>query len=252
MKKRLKIFIPIAIAAISFLSVLFPVREARAETSGAYMRVITQDTPFYADSSGTQLLFYLPYTYYVKILKKESGFSRIEINGTGATAALDGYAPTDLLFSDGLEVKNPFVELEVTTASTAVLYADSSLSVALQYIFPSREMRYYGFLPTSEGSRIYYVSYNNRLGYVKESEIKPFVIPDHPNELTFIVKEPDPVPETPSVGKDDEPNADDATVNLRIVIIACLAFAGVIALFVAFKTKPPRKKHNYYDENDYE
>ena len=68
MKKRLKIFIPIAIAAISFLSVLFPVREARAEASGAYMRVITQDTPFYADSSGTQLLFYLPYTYYVKIL----------------------------------------------------------------------------------------------------------------------------------------------------------------------------------------
>ena len=83
-------------------------------------------------------------------------------------------------------------------------------------------------------------------------------LPNHPNELTFIKKQTEPEPAPTEQPTDDGSNADadksggDSVVNLRIVIICCLAFAGVIALFIAFKTKPPRRKQNYYDENDYE
>ena len=43
----------------------------------------------------------------------------------------------------------------------------------LQYIFPEREMIYYGKLSSPQGI-IYYVSYNDKLGYVKESNVYPF------------------------------------------------------------------------------
>ena len=254
MKKQICIFLTFTIALFLFA----PPPRANAEAGDFYYRVITEDTPFYADKAGTQLLFYLPYTYYVKVLSRDTAMCRIEVYGTGATAALDGYAPTDMLFSDGLEVKNPFVNLEITTSSNAVLYGDSALTTTLQYVFPARGLRYYGSLPADDGLFLFYVSYNNRLGYVKESEITPFVIPNHPNELTFIKKQTEPEPAPTEQPTDDDSNAeadktaDESVVNLRIVIICCLAFAGVIALFIAFKSKPPRRKQNYYDENDYE
>lgn len=250
MKKLLCIAISTAMTMPYLISPATAALKANAETGYSYMRVITEDTPFFASPSDSSPLFYLPYTYYVKVIGKSGSFTRVEINGTGYTAALDGYVPTDMLFFDGLEVKNPFVELEITTASTAVLYSDSELTDVRQYLFPERNMRYYGFLLSANGSRIYYVSYNDRLGYVKESDIIPFAIPQHPNELTFIVKEPEPE-QTPTGNENDNSVKTDNN-GLRLAIIGCLAFAGIIALLVAFKGKPRQKTRGYYDESDYE
>lgn len=253
MKKIICIFISFAIT-LPFLA-FAPVRGVKAFGGEAYRRVITETTPFYADKAATQLLFYLPYTYYVKVLSADGAMTRVEVYGTGATAALDGYVPAEMLYNDGLEVKNPFVNLEIITSATAILYGDAALTSTLQYVFPSRGLRYYGFIYAADGSKLYYVGYNNRLGYVRESEITPFVIPDHPNELTFIPKPTEPIPTPNEDTKPSEADGQDETaaaVSLRAVIIVCLIFAGVIALFIAFKTKPPQKKQSYYDENDYE
>lgn len=230
-------------------------RSANADAGDFYMRVITADTPFYSNANGSNLLFYLPYTYYVKILSRDTVMTRVEVYG-GETAAIDGYAPTSMLFKDGLEVKNPYVNLEITTSATCVLYADKAMTTVLQYVFPSRGLRYYGALPAADGSNLFFVSYNGRLGYVRESEITPFVIPDHPNEATFLI--PEPEPEQPTTQPNDEQKTDgekpDKTADdLRIIIIFCLLLAGLIALFVALKSKPQNKKPaDYYDENYFE
>lgn len=230
---------------------------AKADAGDFYMRVTTETTPFYADKNRSQLLFYLPYTYYVKILSKDDVMARVEVYG-GETAAIDGYVPTETLFSDGLEVKNPFVNLELTTAKTTVLYADSALTDVLQYVFPSRGLRYYGSLPAVDGSNLFFVSYNGKLGYVKESDVIPFVIENHPNELSFIIKEPEVPATEPEKTPADTPDANDgdeqkSSDNLKIIIIACLIFAGIIALLVSIKSKPVRKKQSdYYDENYFE
>lgn len=256
MKKIIIVFLLLSIAVATVPQSGF----AKADVGDFYMRVTTETTPFYADKNRSQLLFYLPYTYYVKILSKDDVMARVEVYG-GETAAIDGYVPTETLFSDGLEVKNPFVNLEITTAKTTVLYADSALTDVLQYVFPSRGLRYYGSLPAADGSNLFFVSYNGKLGYVKESDVIPFVIENHPNELTFIIKEPE-VPatepeETPSDSSNSSNSPNDSeqksSDNLKIIIIACLIFAGVIALLVAVKSKPARKKQNdYYDENYFE
>lgn len=222
-----------------------------AAADSLYLRVITQETPFYAEETDSSLLFYLPYTYYVKVLGYGTAYTHVEIYGS-AFAAVDGFVPNGALFSDGLEVKNPYPEITLTTARTCVLYADSTLKNTVQYVFSSRNMDYYGALPIVGGETLYFVGYNGKLGYVKESDVFPFNVTAHPNELTFL--KPDE-PEQPK--EDDKPlNAEDTSGDetVKWIIIGCLGAAGIVALLTVFTKKHPEKKAaaGYYDENDFE
>ncbi len=236
--------------ALMLLPILSPLKVAKA-TPTEYLRVITNDTPFYTDERATDPLFYLPYTYYVKVLDKNSELCHVEVYGTGNTVALDGFVPTDMLFNDGLSVTNPFAMQTLTTSQSAVLYQDSTLSTPLQYVFAERSMRYYGSLSTDDGI-IYYVGYNNRLGYVKESDVYPFALADHPNKLTFI-KEPETVSPTPPTDEQPETEQAQEFFSLKIVVIVCLILAGILALVFSLRTRPQKSVAvGYYDENDYE
>ncbi len=213
-----------------------------------YLRVIDDTTPLFSDESGSNLLFYLPYTYYVRVINVGEKFAHVECYGEGLPA-LDGYAPTDMLYNDNLKVDSPYPTVTLKTSTQTVLYADTELTKPLQYLFAERELCYYGNLGGE--TSVYCVGYNGKLGYVTEEGIYPFDLPLHPNELTFI--EPEPViPEMPSE-ETPNPSEGDGLLSLRIIVIACLVSAGVIALLLALRKKP--KKHQtvgYYDENDYE
>lgn len=239
------LFLPLILACfyVCFSPYAYPVN-----AQDEYLRVITEDTPFYQNLSDDSPLFFLPYTYYVKALGVENDFTYVEVYGQGGVAAIDGFVPTDMLFSDGLSVENPFVILTLTTQSTAVLYADSNLTVPVQYLFANRQLNYYGKLG-SENEIVYFVGYNDKLGYVKEDAVFPFSIPNHPNELTFIVPE---TPQTPPVENLPQSTNDEYLI-LKICIIACLIFAGVVALFFAIKFRANKSvATSFYDENDYE
>ena len=250
MKKKIFLTLTVTlIASIIFCSQNFSLHTHNAHASSLYLRVITEDTPFYKNITDQAPLFYLPYTYYVKVIGSNNGFYHVECYGNGTSTALDGYVPESFLFNDGLAVTYPYVSLNITTVNTTILYADSELKNNLQYVFQDRTLQYYGSLLTDNGT-IYYVGYNNRLGYVKESDVFPFSIPNHPNELTFIQPE---IPETPETPTENSPQSSATPFDLRFAIIACLIFAGLVALFIAFtKGTPTKTAVSYYDENDYE
>lgn len=245
-----------AIFAAAIISALaaYPatVRPKITLADSLYLRVITEDTPFYAEENESSLLFYLPYTYYVKVLGYGSAYTHVEIYGN-AFAAIDGFVPNGALFSDGLEVKNPYPEITLTTAHTCVLYADAALKNNVQYVFSARNMDYYGSLTVSGSETLYFVGYNGKLGYVKESDVLPFSVAAHPNELTFLKPDPSEEPNDNEKPADTgEQTASDETV--KWIIIGCLGAAGVVALLTAFSKKRPEKKAaaGYYDENDFE
>ena len=167
--------------------VFLPLRSVSAKST--YLRVITENTPFYQKTTDTEPLFLLPYTYYVKVIETSNSFTHVECSVSNGVPAIDGFVPTDMLFFDGLLVTEPYLNLNVKTSTTAILFEDASLSTPIQYIFPEREMHYYGKNINKQGHIIYYVSYNDRLGYVKEADIYPFTHQNHPNELTFLYNE---------------------------------------------------------------
>ena len=106
--------------ALIFALIIFPFMFQTIKvsaTSNDYLRVITEDTPFFTDVNSSTPLFYIPYTYYVKTIGNSGEFTHVEVYGSGQTVALDGFVPTDMLFNDGLYVTNPFVMQSITTAT---------------------------------------------------------------------------------------------------------------------------------------
>lgn len=211
-----------------------------------FMRVTTHNTPFFKDKNDEFPLFYLPYTYYVKVLSNEQPLCHVECYGFGSTPKLDGYVPFDMLFKDNLSTSIPYLSLSISTINTTILFSDSSTSKPLQYIFKDRVLFYYGNYVSESGESLFYVSYNKHLGYVKESDILPFTINNHPNPLTFI---PEPEPEKPPQEETSENNLS----TMRIAIFICLCFAGIIALAYIIKFKPKKEvAATFLEDNDYE
>ena len=221
------------------------VKPSFASTQTEYLRVIDADTPFYKNIYDDAPLFYLPFSYYVKVIRLSGEYYHVEVHGDNGQVAIDGFVPSHKLFDDDLAVTSPYLELTITTITTAVLYNDLSLSSPLQYIFPERNLYYYGEIQTEQG-RLFYVGYNSRLGYVKECDVYPFVIKNHPNLLP---SDTEKLPDDEGLSS----SSQNGFFGLRGIIIACLIFAGIIALFIAIKGSHNKQNHlNYYEENDYE
>ena len=213
----------------------------KAQTESPYLRVTTQDTPLYANANGSNLICYLPYSYYVKIIEEVGIYTHVEIFGLDCPA-IDGYTPTVMLSLTEGYTNNPFPTLTVTTEKNCVLYADSDLSASVQYLFAGRSLRYLGYYFDGQKEGLFLVGYNDKIGYVKESDVYPFTLPLHPNPL--------PV-ETPQ--EDEMATTTTNTTTIKYGIIICLVLAGVIALLIAFRSKKTScvQKDVFYDENDY-
>lgn len=221
-----------------------PINKVSAD-SGEYARVITEDTPFYVNLIDDTPLFYLPYTYYVKIISYADGFYHVSCYDSVGLTALDGYVPKDYLFFEEVDVPSPYVDLKLTTNDTAVLYSDCNLSSPLLYLFPGRQLTYYGRL-NLDGETLLFVGYNDKLGYVKEQNVLPFLIPNHPNPLTFLPEE------KPNQSSNEKHITSDEKA-LKIAIFACLILAGIIALSVALgKNKSKIYQSDDVTFNDYE
>ena len=63
---------PLFFLSLLFLVLIFSVAFIQPKSTFAqslYLRVITEDTPFYKNLEDAEPLFFLPYTYYVKIIE---------------------------------------------------------------------------------------------------------------------------------------------------------------------------------------
>ena len=137
-----------------------------------------------------------------------------------------------------------YPQIKIQTAKSTALYQDSDTKILIQYLFAQRELCFYGTIK-NQSEYVYFVEYNGNLGYVKESDVSPFTIPNHPNPLSFIPEETPPPIEEPTT-------SNDSVDTLRIIIIASLIFAGLSGLVVVIKKRPSVPVNTYYDENDYE
>lgn len=234
------------------LSLLTPLLTSRRvfaeENQFGYMRVVDSNTPFYQDNLGNNLLFYLPKTYFVNVLGKDGDFFHVECYGSGNTPLLDGYVPISNLQEFNSFVESPFLSLTVSTASSCILYKNSTLTEQSQYVFENRTLHYYGVLPVDGGENLIFVFYNGKIGYVKESCLYPFSVPNHP----------EPINPSTSINNLEQiapPTSNDTSFNgIKIAIIICLGLAGIVALGFALKKKNRRSQAaaTFLDDNDYE
>ena len=228
MKTKIWLLLPVVFLISFSLSFCNDLPTSKAEQS-VYMRVVDSTTPFFLSDTDSQPLFYLPCSYFVKVLDQTEHFYHIECFGNN-TPAIDGLVPKEKLVSVDYQVQEPYMNTCVTTSSSCMLYADSSAKQSIYHIFPQRTLNLYGLLSREGEENLYLVCYNNKIGYVKESCLNPFTMPTHPIPLPQEQK-PQKVETTinqsPSIGFD----------GLKTAIIICLSLAGVIALCLVVKRK---------------
>lgn len=235
-----------AIAIAIFLTVSFNNLETfsstvYAEESSTYKRVVTTDTPFYLDQNKTQILFYLPYTYFVKVLEDLGELSHVECYGN-SLPKVDGYVPTNALLVWENTPQSPYPDLTLTTSKACNLYSDNTLTKSIHLIFASRELSFIGAYYQTGQENVYMVYYNDYIGYVKESDLLPFEIPLHPEPMPSGEKEEGVEVSTPSF---------TSNAILRYAVIGCLLLAGIIALVFSLRKK--NKPTSVFDgEADYE
>ena len=243
-----KLFI-LAFTAFSIFNLFlcgFSSKTALAQESEVYMRVVDSSTPFYLDANASTLLFYLPCTYYVKVLDSNQNYTHVECFGGDTTPAIDGYVPTSKLQVVDYQVTSPYLSLTITTGNSCPLFKNSELDFAIYNVFENRKLSYYGLLTQDGKENLYYVCYNNKLGYVKESDVIPFTVQSHPTPLlNQQVAESKPSATTVTT-------SESSSEWIKTAIIICLSLAGVIALLTLLKGK---KKPSFYassldDEND--
>ena len=244
------LFLSAVLCFVCILAIFSTIKTVNADAK-SFGRIIDDTTIFYKDEICSIPLFFLPYTYYVKVINETPLSYHVEYGG-GSSPTIDGYVKKDSLFFDGLSVENPFPILNLTTLCTAVLYQNPDSSLPIQYVFENRNLAYYGSYVNLSEKRVFCVSYNGNLGFIAEETVQPFSLPLHPNELTFII--PDAPTDSPQFTPDNVAENSSSDLIIKITVIGCLVFAGVISLFIAIsskkKTIPP--KPTFYDENDYE
>lgn len=238
-----------AVALLVFLAAA-TAPPARARAYDSFGRAIERDVGFYKDPQASELLFYLPFTYYVRIAEKGETVSRAELfAGDYSTPAIDGYVYTDSLYYDGTSPETPYCELTLTTAAPAGFYADAAATVLVRHIFENRALKFYGYTYDAEGNYVYFVDYNGELGYVREECVVPFEIAPHPAPL------PQPEePETPQTPETPPEGGGALSTGLKIAVIVALVLA--VAVILAFSVRPHNKKpeepfEENYSDNEY-
>ena len=81
----------VAILLIFFLCFWCYVPPKQVYAQSEYRRVINDTTPFYKSTLDENPLFYLPYTYYVKVISQNDNFCHVEINGENGQTGRDGF-----------------------------------------------------------------------------------------------------------------------------------------------------------------
>lgn len=214
----------LSLSLVWFLLLLTPAAGLRAEAaSEQYAVAASPSVAFYTAESESAFLFFLPESYYVKIVAEGEPFTRVSyLTDDPPFKKITGYCRTDdLLFVDYVPVR-PYLMQEVTLSyalpQTGTLGGGSFSTVERTFV-------YYGH--RYDGVKLYYyVLSGDTFDYVPaESELVYEKNTDY-LELTSA--------EAPSGGGSDD-------VSAAVIVTVCLACAAAVAIavFVFRGKKPP-------------
>ena len=218
--KRL-LYLPLA-ALLLMIFLGSPAVTASAAEETAYAVAAQPDVWFYASEDESSALFLLPYTYYVKVIRRGEEFSYVEyLTDEPPYKKISGYCRTDkLVFVDYVPAR-PYLRREVTLSYS--LPQSGTLSGSFSTV--EKSFLYYGH--RYEGTQLYY--------YVLSGDTFGYVPADRELEYDLNTDYLDYLASVDAAGKAGGALSPAA---IAVICIACVA-AVAIAVFVVRGKKPP-------------
>lgn len=226
---------------------LFPAPKFAMAMDGEYFRVIGDDVGFFASANETDLLFYLPHSYYLFAIRTQGEYTYCRYQDeSDYYLPVYGYVKTALLSRTSSIPQNPYPKCKLDVVSTTVVYADRALNNATCYAFGGSDLRYYGTVNGYYGEVLYYVALGDTCGYVRASAVQPPNFPLHENPLPNTNQPevlPNPAPSTQESKSDGE--------GLKIAMIVALGVICLIVVYLLFRPEKLSRPTNF-QEDDYE
>ena len=202
-----------------------------------YAMVITENASFYSDASQKYEKFYLPYSYFVKVIEIGAEFSRVlYMDDSKNYPQSEGYVKTsDLNFSVNPN-SNPYPKITLSCEISDVLFSNAENLTPLTVINQNTPAIFYGELPIN-GETYLYVYANGYAGYVRKSSFSQFTVPPHESLKTLIDNNDDKDSSdlTSQAPNDTTTQAlNDNQIVKTIVIAIVLILVLVFVVFISF------------------
>ncbi len=225
---------------------------ARAQTY-EYARVLNENTPFYSDPNCKILKFYLPYSYFVRIIKTGTEYTRVIYMENALAPAREGYVKTaDLYVCDYLP-ENPYPQLKLTLKNDEILFSNPAEGDALVVLTAGNCAYYYGETQIG-GDSFYYVFSGVYVGYVRKDAFYAHSLAPHPKELP--VEEPDQSKQGQSsaneVQSEPDNSSSDGNALLSAVIIIAVSLITISVIYALFRPERKTFKRAAVSDDDYE
>lgn len=219
---------------LSFLS--YPIKgasRARAEEP-SYAYIPNTSVAFYSDAEEASrlLLFYLPETYFVRILGEIDGFYRVTyLDDVDGAKPLTGYVSSSLVVKVDFIPETPYLRKKIEVTYYAPGYYDGSDDLLSRYTV---SCPYYGSY-SEKGKDYCYVLRGDRFGYV-----------DRPMGFTY--PRNDEYEKHASFSKEPEETVADASglspAQIVFLVLLCLLIPTLAALVL----RSPKK--SVYSDDD--
>ncbi|MBR4419611.1 MAG: hypothetical protein IKT32_01910 [Clostridia bacterium] len=221
-----------------------------------WARIVSDKTPFYSDYSCSMIKFYLPKTYFLKVVNAGNDLTRvIYMDDSDELPFREGYVKTcDLELFDGVP-QNPYPEIEIQLLSDEVLFADSNKQYPKTVLSANSTAIYYGELDQN-GESFYYIYSNGYLGYARKNAFKPFEIPPHelpmhtqnPEESDSAVNAP-----TSAGGQNGMQVVTTVDTTMKVIITIAVALISVSVIYLLFRPRQSTQQRviAFSDEEDF-
>lgn len=218
-----------------FLVAEKPAKKVNANET-VWARITNDQTALYSDMACTMIKFYIPKSYFVKVLQIGDDSTRvIYMDDDSTIPSREGYLKTcDLLLYED-RVYNPYPNFSVKIIADEILFADSNKNYPKTVLSYGDTALIYGILQI-QSENFCYVYSNGYIGYVRRSAFSPFEIPLH--EIPLIKQDSSDQSTTNSSIKEPTQNSNTSIDStMKIVIIVALSITCLSVVYLLFKPK---------------
>lgn len=210
-----------------------------------YGRILTEDAGFYSDK-GDDFKFYIPYSYYVKILSVGELYSKVSYGyEDNKYPIINGYVYTENLHISDYVPTSPFAVITLTVISDGVLFGNIDLTEQKVGVCSGKQVFYYGDAYATNGEDLCYVCYDGYLGYMRLSCFSSFTIKLNPDPIDY----PEIESSTYS-NQTAEKSSFFKNDKIQLMIIACISIVSVSVVYLLFKPQDTRITNKTRNEDE--
>ena len=213
----------------SFPSLFFEnAMRINAEETTAYAYIPDTNVAFYSDAEEASrlLLFYLPETYFVRILGETEGYYRVSyLDDTDGAKRLTGYVSASSVIKTDFTPSTPWLNKKIEITYYAPGYSDKTGDILSRYTVTCT---YYGNY-SENGKEYCYVLRGDNFGYVDRP--MGFTYPRNPEYAERTAPAEDPVSE-------EEKKNGLTPAQIVFLVLLCLLIPTLAALILRSPKKP--------------